>query len=125
MAQEYLTINSKKIKQPDKGLGYDFETTYSEDSTRVQSGVAHLTPLFTVEAFSYTATNLTLSEMSEILKIVAKGGNFTLHYLSPYYAKWRDDTFYVGKGSLRVGRWLADKEVYEELSFSMIGVNPL
>lgn len=125
MAQNYITINGKRIKQPDIGMGFDFETTYSEDSTRTQNGVGHFTPLFTAEAFSYTASNLSKEEMKTILQEVAKGQNFTLHYFSPYYGTWRDDTFYVGKGSLTIGRLNEDKESFSSLSFNMIGVNPI
>lgn len=125
MAQEKIKINDAVIKQPDKGLGYDFETTYTEDSVRVQSGVLHLTPMFTVESFAYSASDLTSDEMSGILKKVAKGEKFKLHYRSPYYGAWRDDYFYVAKGSLSIGSWKENEERYENLSFSMIGVNPL
>ena len=125
MAQDYIKINGTQICQPDEGLGYDFETTYSEDSIRVQSGVLHATPLFTVEAFSYSASYLTVAEMKTILQAVAKGATFTLHYFSPYYGTWRDDEFYVGKGSLSVGRLNESGEIYDSLSFNMIGVNPI
>lgn len=123
--QNYITMNSTKIKQPDSGLGYNFETTYSEDSVRVQSGVLHVSPMFTVEGFTYTASQLTADEMKTILKIIATGKPFELHYLSAYYGEWRDDSFYVAKGSLSVGSWKADEERYDSLSFNMIGVNPL
>lgn len=125
MAQEKMRINGSDVKQPDEGLGYNFETTYSDDTVRVQSGVMHLTALFTVESFSYSATNLTSDEMSAILQKVAKGRRFKLHYRSPYYGKWRDDYFYVGKGSLKIGTWKEKEERYDSLSFNMIGVNPL
>lgn len=125
MEQEKITFNGVAIKQPDKGLGYDFETTYTEDSTRVQSGVLHSTPLFTVESFSYSASWLTIQEMKQILQIVAKGKSFQMHYFSPYYGKWRDDTFYVGKGSLSIGILRKDKEMFESLSFNIVGVNPI
>ena len=125
MAQDYIKMNGTVIPQPDEGLGYDFETTYTEDSTRVQSGTLHATAMFTVESFSYKASWLTREEMSRVLQIVAKGRPFTLHYLSPYYGLWRDGRFYVGKGSLSVGRWNADEERYEDLSFNMIGVDPI
>ena len=125
MAQEYIMMNGKVILQPDEGLGYSFETTYTDDSTRVQSGVLHASAMFTVEAFSYEASWLTLEEMKTILQIVAKGRPFTLHYFSPYYGAWRDDRFYVGKGSLSIGRLNAAEERYESLSFNMIGVNPI
>lgn len=125
MAQNYIMIDNVKIKQPDEGLGYSFETTYTSDSTRVQSGAMHATPMFTVESFSYTASDLTIAEMQAILQMVVKGGNFTLHYFSPYYGQWRDDTFYVGKGSLEIGRLTEDGEYFDSLSFNMVGVNPI
>ena len=113
------------IKQPLEGMKYSFETTYTADTTRVQSGALHSTSMFTVEQFSYEATNLTKSEMSTILQIIAKGNPFTLHYFSPYYGTWRDDTFYVGQGSLNIGRLREDKERFESLAFNMTGVNPI
>lgn len=125
MAQEYIRMNEKVILQPDEGLGYDFETTYTEDSTRVQSGVLHASAMFTVEAFSYEATWVSLTDMRDILQIVAKGRPFTLHYFSPYYGVWRDGRFYVGRGSLAIGRLNEAEERFESLSFSMIGVDPL
>lgn len=131
MAQEYIKIKKnasdswKVIAQPDEGLGNDFETTYSEDTTRVQSGVMNLEPLFTVEAFAYEASNLTKSEVKEILQIVAKGNKFYMRYYSPYYGQWRDDLFYVGKGSMKIGRLNENGETFDTLSFNMIGVNPI
>lgn len=125
MAQDMMMINGVVVKQPEKDLGYDFETTYSEDSGRVQTGTLHITPLFTVESFSYTASGLTQEEMSLILQMVAKGDVFNLHYRSPYYGKWRDDEFHVAKGSLSIGSWEKDKERYTSLSFNMVGVNPI
>ena len=126
MAQELIKFNNTVIAQPDEGLGFDFETTYTEDTTRVQSGVLHASPMFTVEAFSYENTRgLTVSEMKTILQIIAKGGSFTMHYFSPYYGQWRNDSFYVGKGSLSVGSLSADGERFDSLAFNIIGVNPL
>lgn len=123
--QDYIKINSTLIRQPDEGLGYSFETTYSSDTARTQSGVLHASAMFTVESFSYKATDVTVSEMTTILQQIAKGKTFTLHYFSPYYGKWRDGTFYVGKGSLSIGRLNESSERYDELSFNMIGVNPI
>lgn len=123
--QDKMKLNGKVVKQPDKGLGYEFETTYSEDAVRVMKGKANIDPLFTVESYSYSATNLTESEMSEILQIVALGEPYTLHHRSPYYGRWRDGQFYTGKGSLSIGSWKEDEECYESLSFNMIGVDPI
>lgn len=123
--QQAILMNNIRIKQPDKGLGFDFETTYSEDSTRIITGPIHLTPLFTVESFSYQATGLTAQEMKQILNIIAKGKQFTLHYFSPYYGAWRDDEFYVGNGNLKIGTLEKDQERYDSLTFTMTGVNPI
>lgn len=125
MAQNLITFNDEAIPQPDEGLGYDFETTYTEDTKRVQSGVLHATPLFTVEAFSYSASNLSFDEAYALLKHIAKGRNFYMFYPSLYYNKWRRDLFYVGKGSLSIGRVNTGEEMVDSISFNIIGVNPI
>ena len=125
MAQEYIKMNGEIIAQPDEGLGYDFETTYTEDSTRVQSGKLHASAMFTVESLSYKASWLSAAEASRILRIVDKGRPFTLHYFSLHYGAWRDGRFYVGKGSLVIGRLNESAEMVDELSFNMIGVDPI
>ena len=122
---EKIKINGIEIKQPLKGLGYDFQTLYSSESARVQSGRDYSTPVATVETFSYTAEDLTASEMSTILQMVMKGEEFTLHYQSPYYGYWRDDIFIVKSGNLSVYDWNENKERYTSLSFTMEGVNPV
>jgi hypothetical protein len=125
MAQQYITLNGIRIKQPDQDMGYDFQVTHTEDSGRLTNGVAHVVPMFTSESFSYTASHVSIAEMREILQIIAKGAIFRMHYFSPYYGTWRDDQFYVGQGSLHIGRLNASEEWYEDLSFTIIGVNPL
>lgn len=125
MAQEYIKMNGVVILQPDEGLGYDFETTYTEDSTRVQNGTLHASAMFTVESFRYEASWVSPADMKTILQIIVKGRPFTLHYYSPYYGAWRDGLFYAGKGSLAIGRLNAEEERFESLSFNMIGVEPL
>ncbi len=123
--QDKIKINGIEIFQPDAGLQSGFETTYSSDSTRVQSGVMHATPYFTVEQFSYTATDIPIKEASIILQQVIKGYPFTLHYFSPYYGTWRDDTFRVGKGQYSIGCLDENGERLESLSFNMTGDNPI
>ena len=125
MAQNKISINGQVIWQPDEDLGSSFETTYTEDTTRTQDGVLHATPLFTVEQFSYKATNIPASEASRILQMVARGENFSLFYYSPYFGTWRTDLFYVGKGSLNVGTLKEGEEYLTGLSFNMTGVNPI
>lgn len=124
MAQNYITIDGVVIRQPDEGLGYDFETTYTEDTTRTRTGVLYASPMFTVESLSYETGRLTVAEMAQLLTLVV-GRTFTLHYFSPYYGAWRDGRFYVGKGSMAIGALADGGEWYESLSFNMIGVDPI
>lgn len=126
MTQQIFMINDDvNTVQPDEGLKYDFETTYTEDTVRVQSGVMYITPLFTVESYGYSRKDLTAEEMKLMLQKIAKGRPFKVHYFSAYYGAWRDDYFYVGKGSLTVGSWKQNDEKFDSLSFNMVGVNPL
>lgn len=126
MAKQIFMINDDvNTVQPDEGLKYDFETTYTEDTVRVQSGVMYITPLFTVESYGYSRKDLTADEMKLMLQKIAKGRPFKVHYFSAYYGAWRDDYFYVGKGSLTVGSWKQNDEKFDSLSFNMVGVNPL
>ena len=63
MAQEKIKFNDVVIFQPDKDVGFAWETTYTEDSGRVVSGKARISPLFTVEAFTFSFTNIPVKEM--------------------------------------------------------------
>lgn len=123
--QDTIRINGIEIWQPDQDLSYNFETTYSEGSTRTQSGIGRFTPLFTVEQLGYEATGIPVAAASAILQMIAKGTNFTLHYFSPYYGAWRDGTFYVGQGSIQIRTLEDDHERLSSLSFNMTGVNPI
>lgn len=123
--QNKIKINDVEIFQPDEGLKSSFETTYTEDSTRLQSGEANFVPLFTVEQFSYQATDIPINEVSVILQQVIKGEAFKLHYFSPYYGKWREGMFRVGKGEFTIGSLEDEGEKVSTLSFNMTGENPL
>lgn len=125
MAQEYFKINNVVIPLPDAGVGYNFETTYTEDSGRTIDGVAHTATMFTVEALTLTWATLTLSQTSSLLQAVAKGDQFTFHYPSPYYGTWRDDSFYVGQGGLTMGRLNESQESMDGFSIQFTGVNPI
>lgn len=123
--QDKIKINDIEIYQPDSDLASGFETTFTADSGRVQSGVMHASPMFTVEQFSYKATDIPIEEASKILQMIVHGRPFTLHYFSPYYGIWRDGTFRVGKGSLSIGSLENNGEKLTLLSFNMTGDNPI
>ena len=123
--QEYIKMNGEVVPQPDEGLGYDFETTYTQDTTRAMSGTLYAGAMFTVESLAYKVSYIPAAEASKVLRIVDSGKPFTLHYFSLHYGKWRDGKFYVGKGSLSIGRLHEADETVDEISFNMIGVDPI
>jgi hypothetical protein len=123
--QDYLKMNGNVIKQPDTGLVYKFETTYREDATRSMAGKLYAEPLFTVYQLGYTATHVSLGEMTQILTAIATGRSFLLHYFSPYHGIWKDNYFRVGQGDLSIGSLEENGEYYDELSFNMTGDDPL
>lgn len=125
MAQQRIMMNDIVIHQPDEGLKFNTETKYSQDSGRVQNGKAHLTPLFTVEQYGYTATDVPQSKATEIIRIVCTGKPFKLHYFSMYYGEWRDGMFYVGKGDFDISSLKEGEEKVKTLSFNMTGVDPI
>lgn len=123
--QDTIKINDIEIVQPDEGLQYNFETTYSSDSTRVQSGQAHFTPLFTVEQLGYTATDISVEDAKVIIEQIIKGHAFKLHYYSVFYGMWRDAKFRVGKGQFSIGSLVEGEERLTSLSFNMTGEDPI
>ena len=123
--QDTIKINDIEIFQPDEGLKSSFETTYSEDSTRLQTGEANFVPLFTVEQFSYSATDIPVADASVILQQIIKGEAFKLHYFSVFYGKWRTAKFRVGKGQFAIGSLKTGEERLTSLSFNMTGDNPI
>ena len=124
--QDLIRINGVDIFQPDEDLGYAIETTFTEDSTRLQSGSANFVPMFTVEQLSYQATDIPIEKATEILQMVGKGESFILHYFSVFYGGWRDGTFRVGKSNtISIGSLEEGNEKLSVLSFNMTGDNPL
>ena len=124
--QDLIRINGVDIFPPDEGLSYAIESTYTEDSTRLQTGDLNAVPMFTVEQLSYTATDIPMEEASKILQMVGKGEGFTLHYFSVYYGKWRDGIFRVGKSNnISIGSLEENNEKLSSLSFNMTGDKPL
>jgi len=115
----------KAILQPDEGIQYSFESTYQEDTKRVQAGSLEAFPMFTVEQYSYKATDLSPADASEILQIILNGKNFEAFLFSPYFGHWVVVKVYVGKGSLQIGTIQTGSERMTELSFNFTGVHPV
>lgn len=124
MAQQKYKINGIEIYQPDKDLGWDYETTYTSDSTRTQDGVGHFTEMFTTESFAYQASNVPVGEWSKMSRMIV-GKKFDLYAWNPHFGKWMTHRCYVGKGSLNIGTLEDGYEYYSSISFNMVDINPL
>lgn len=124
MAQQKIYMNGNLIYQPDEGLTYSFETTYTEGSARSTTGKLKAKPLYTIEQLSYKATNVPKEEAQKIINIVGRGGIFLLTYFSPRLCKWTTQRFYVGQGSLTI-KTLKENEECFDLSFDMTAAVPL
>lgn len=114
-----------EIAQPEQGLGYDYETTYTEDSGRVQSGTAIVAPMFTVKSYSYTRTHPTTAEVAQILSFIAHGGKYEMYAFNPVTGAWGWDVYYTGKGNMSIGYLTADGGHYDSFSFNAVGVIPI
>lgn len=125
--QNRISIDGWNDAQP-SDYNYSLETTSTEDSGRVMSGVQYDTPMFTVEAIDVVYRNLSIANASALLKkIVKKPGKpyFTLHYFSPYYGTWRNAEFGVSQGSLKIASLEEGDENVSEISCRFVGRRPL
>jgi hypothetical protein len=125
MAQERFNIDNKTIKQPDE-FSPQWETTFTEATDRTMGGTFYGGALFTVESYAVEFSDLTPAEASTILQAVIPKPSkltYTIHYFSPYYGAWRTDTFYTGKGSLKIKTLKQSEEGIESISFNAIKVD--
>lgn len=124
MSQQKYKINNIIIWQPDKDLGWSYETTYTPDSTTTQDGVGHFTEMFTKESFSYSATHVPVAEWTKISRMIV-GKKFDLYAWNPHFGKWMTMRCYVGKGTLNIGNLEDGNESYSSISFNMVDLIPL
>lgn len=124
MAQKKYKINNVEIWQPDTELSWDFETTYTPDSTRTQDGVGHYTEMFTTESFGYEASHVPVAEWTKISQMIV-GKKFDLFAWNPHFGRWKTMRCYVGKGSLKIGTLEENGEKYSSISFNMVDIVPL
>lgn len=124
MAQKRILINNTAIWQPDRDLAWNYETTYTPDSTRTQNGMGYFTEMFTTESFGYTGSDIPVSEVSKILQMIV-GKKYNLYAYNPYFGMWMTMYCYTGQGSLNIGTLKDGGEKISSLSFNMIDIKPL
>lgn len=123
---EKIQMNGTVIWRLTKTWRIPLQRPIQRAATGHRTVQGRFTPLFTVEQYGYAAKNIPLAEVTKILKIIAKGHNFTLHHFSLYHGAWRNDPFYVGKSSsITIGELSPDRKYISNFSFNMTGVNPI
>lgn len=124
MAQDRYKINGREIWQPDKDISEAWETTYTEDSSRSQTGKGKFTPMFTTWQHQYSASNIPISEVTWMINVISTGKPFTLHTWSPRHGAWKDLKCYVGKSSdCTIGSLKEDEEIYKSFAFNATEVD--
>lgn len=124
MAQKEVMINRKKIWQPDSPMQWNFEVTYTPDSTRPQNGTGHFTVMFVTHSLSYVGTYIPAADTAEILQMIV-GKQYEITAFNPYMGKWVTDVCYTGKGDLGIKTLREGGEMVNNLSFNAVYVNPL
>lgn len=119
--QDKLKFNGKTVAQPDD-YSPNLATTSTDDSERDMFLTMHNTPIGTVESYSLKWTWLTPKQMSEILTEVLNKKSFTAHYFDIITGKWRDGEFYASNFSAPAMSLKDGEEMWDELSFNMIGI---
>lgn len=126
MAQDYLKFNGVQVKEPDEdGYSVNLSTTSTEDSGRNQYLSMRNTPIGTVASYSLKWSSLTADEMSLILKQVLGKAKFQAHYFDIVEGTWKDGDFYATTYNSPSKCLKEGEEVWDELSFNMIGVNAI
>lgn len=124
MAQKRIQIDGKDIWQPDEDMQWDFETTYTPDSSRPQNGEGHFTELFTTHSLAYSASRIPAAETKKILQLII-GRKYQLTAFIPYYGEWRTKKCYTGKGTFRIKTLEENGEKFNNISFNAVFVSPL
>mgnify|MGYP001864313700 CR=1 FL=1 len=126
MAQDYLKFNGITMPVPDQdGYTVQIATTSTDDSDRTQDLVMHNTPIGSVMSYGLKWTDLTKEEVALILTQVLNRPSFSAHYFDVKTATWRDAEFYATTFNITPIDLTEDDERIEELSFNIIGVNPI
>lgn len=122
--QNRFLFDGQDIIQPDN-FSPQWETTYTDATDRTMGGTFYGAALFTVESYACEFSDLTPSQASRLLQIIVPTPTkltYTIKYFSWYTGQWRTDTFYTGKGSLKVSTLKAGVEKLESISFNAIKV---
>ena len=126
MEQDYIKFNDVMIPQPDSdGYTVQIATTSTEDSDRTQDLVMHNTPIGSVQSYGLKWSYLNKAEVALILGQVLNRSSFKVHYFDVVSATWKDADFYASNFNITPIDLTTSSEVIDELSFNIVGVNPV
>lgn len=126
MAQQYLKFNNYVPPNVDQdGYQVALATTSTEDSGRTMRGQMHNVPLFTTEAYNLTWKNISVRDVSNILKQVVNKSGFYFNHLNLYSGQWENTLFYASNFNSPVINLNEGVEKVKELKFQVTGGNPI
>lgn len=126
MAQEQLKFNGIVMPWPDEnGYTVQITTTSTDDSDRTQDLVMHNTPIGSVGSYGLKWSDLTKEEVALILSQVLDKPSFSAHYFDVKTATWKDANFYATTFNVTPINLKESEERIEEISFNIIGINPI
>lgn len=126
MAQQRLRFNNYTPPNvTEDGYTVNFATTSTSNSGRTMRGVMNNVPLFTVESYNLKWSNISASDVSQILTQVMGKAGFNFYHYNIYKARWETSVFYAANFNSPVLRLQEGNEKVKELSFQVTGVNPV
>lgn len=126
MAQQRLRFNNYTPPNvTEDGYTVNFATTSTSNSGRTMRGVMNNVPLFTAESYNLKWSNISASDVSQILTQVMGKAGFNFYHYNIYRARWETGVFYAANFNSPVLRLQEGNEKVKELSFQVTGVNPV
>ena len=121
--QDKIKFNNVEIKQPDVYKA-SLSTTSTDDSVRDMAMQMHNTPIGTVVGYDLGWSDLTAEEMKSILSQVVNKSSVNVHYFDVLTGTWKDDLFYATTFNAPALSLEDGVEIWDELTFKIVGVNP-
>jgi hypothetical protein len=126
MAQKHLKFGDYTAPEvDDDGYTLAYATTSSDDSGRIMTGKMMNTTLFTVEAYTLKWTDISATDVAQILQRIKGRQQYEFYHFNVYSGEWETTTFYTANIDVGFYSLVEGEEKCSELSFQATGVNPV
>lgn len=102
----YLAGNKTYTKalavQKDYAASLDKTAKSTKKATKAAKD--YLSPLDEINRYAYEGSDISISEMANLLQMIVNQRQVQLYYFSVYYGRWREAPFYVTQGSVHFWR---------------------